>query len=172
MIEDAKMRRVLWLAACTMTSSMAWVAAANSATAATPVPPGIWLWDDGRAAVQFHPCGDALCGRIVWLRQEAAANASPLLDTKNPDPALRGRRVCGLDYITDVKKTSGGDWKNGRVYDFNGGASYSLDIDSVDTHKVRMRGYKGVRLLGATLTLVPARADLSLCDAANRVASK
>lgn len=125
-----------------------------------------WIWDDGRAAVEFHPCGPGLCGRIVSVTQETAANAPPLLDTKNPDPAQRSRRICGLDYITDVRKTPEGDWKGGRVYDFNGGASYDLDIDSVTAGQVRMRGYKGLRMLGANLTLVrpttpppPCKAD-------------
>ncbi len=120
------------------------------AFATTPVPAGVWLWDDGRAAVEFHPCGKALCGRIVWVTQEAARNAGPLLDLKNPNPALRGRRICGLDYITGV-------------YDFNGGATYDLDIDSVDADQVKMRGYKGIRMMGATLTLVRAKSELPAC---------
>jgi uncharacterized protein (DUF2147 family) len=133
------------------------------AFATTPVPAGVWLWDDGRAAVEFHPCGKALCGRIVWVTQEAARNAGPLLDLKNPNPALRGRRICGLDYIMGVTKTADGDWKKGRVYDFNGGATYDLDIDSVDADQVKMRGYKGIRMMGATLTLVRAKSELPAC---------
>ncbi len=134
------------------------------ATVPTNRPTGVWMWDDGRAGVQFHPCGEAFCGRIVWLKAEAGPRASPVLDTKNPDIALRGRRVCGLDYITGVKFTEAGRSKGGRVYDFNGGATYDLDVDSVDDKQVKMRGYKGIRMLGATLILVRAPADLSLCQ--------
>ncbi len=138
----------------------------GSAGAATPIPTGVWMWDDGRAAVEFHACGGALCGRVVWVIQEAEANAAPLLDDKNPDAALRTRRICGLDYITELKHTKQGDWENGRIYDFNDGASYDLDIDSVDSDHVKMRGYKGMRMLGATLTLVRPKADLPPCKAA------
>lgn len=137
------------------------------ATAATPTPEGLWLWDTGDAAVEFHPCGAALCGRIVWVKEESAAGVAPLLDSRNPDKALRSRRVCGIDYITGLTRTAGGDWKKGRVYDYHGGASYDLDIDSVTAGGVTMRGYKGMRLFGATLKLVrPAAGATYACKPA------
>lgn len=133
--------------------------AAAPAVAAPAMPQGTWIWDDGRAAVEFHPCGPALCGRIVWLKSEGQ------LDAKNPDAALRGRRVCGIDYITGVKSNAAGKWKGGRVYDFNSGATYDLDIDAIEPTRVVMRGYKGLRLLGATLTLVRPTTSLPRCPA-------
>ena len=139
----------------------------DPSSAATPIPKGVWVWDDGRAAIEFHTCGDALCGRIVWLRQESAPNASPFLDAKNPDPSLRNRRICGLDYITGLARTREGDWKDGRIYDFNSGSSYDLDIDSVEPRLVTMRGYKGVRMLGRTLMLIPPKSAVPPCKSAN-----
>jgi uncharacterized protein (DUF2147 family) len=160
------------LAASAMFSALFFMSGQNPASAATPIPSGVWLWDDGRAAVEFHACGERLCARIVWVTQEAAPNAAPLLDTKNPDPALRNRRICGLDYITDVKRTKEGDWKNGRVYDFNGGSSYDLDIDTVGATQVKMRGYKGIRMLGANLTLVAPKTKIPECKAQSGSESK
>jgi uncharacterized protein (DUF2147 family) len=148
-----------------MFSALCFLSDSVAASASTPIPSGVWLWDDGRAAVEFHACGEALCARIVWVIQEAVQNAPPLLDTKNPDPALRNRRICGLDYITAVKRTKEGDWKNGRVYDFNDGSSYDLDIDTVEPAQVKMRGYKGFRMLGANLTLVVPKTTLPACKA-------
>lgn len=29
---------------------------------------GVWMRTDGKAKVQFGPCGGALCGTVVWLR--------------------------------------------------------------------------------------------------------
>lgn len=157
--------------AVTAVSALGLIAGVHSALAATPAPGGVWMWDDGRAAVEFHPCGGALCGRIVWLKQEADPRARPVLDVKNPDAALRRRRVCGLDYISGVRQTPHGDWKAGRIYDFNGGASYDLDIDAVGPERITMRGYKGLRMLGATLTLVRAPAGLPLCALAGSLNS-
>ena len=164
MLHDfAERRRFASAAAAALWTLLGFNGNATAAPAGSPVPAGSWIWDDGRAGVEFHPCGETLCGRIVWLKQEATQGSPPLLDVKNPDPALRSRRVCGLDYITAVKRTADGHWKNGRVYDFNGGASYDLDIDAVEAGKVRMRGYKGIRMLGATLVLVRPKSELQPC---------
>ena len=135
------------------------------AEAASPIPAGTWIWDDGRAGVEFHPCGEALCGRIVWLKADAQAGSAPVLDAKNPNTALRRRRVCGIDYITGVKGVAGGKWKGGRVYDFNSGSTYDLDVDTITPAKVVMRGYKGMRMLGATLTLLRPASELPRCTA-------
>ena len=150
------------------TLSLCLVAAAlitSSVPAAAQAPQGLWVWDDGRAAVEFHPCQDALCGRIVWLKADAAP-ATPMLDAKNPVAALRQRPVCGIDYITGVKRAGPGKWKGGRVYDFNSGNSYDLDIDTIEPARVTMRGYKGLRLFGANLILVRPKSDLPRCPGA------
>lgn len=137
------------------------------ASAEPTVPQGIWMWDDGRAGVEFHPCGQALCGRIVWLKSDEQADSAPMLDAKNPDAELRKRRVCGIDYITGVKSISG-KYRGGRIYDFNSGSTYDLDIESIEPGQIIMRGYKSIRLLGTTLKLIRPKAELIRCDIENR----
>ncbi|MEI6640919.1 MAG: DUF2147 domain-containing protein [Novosphingobium sp.] len=141
--------------------------ASAPAVAAPQAPQGQWIWDDGRVGVEFHPCGAALCGRIVWLKAESQPGAAPVLDSKNPSEALRRRRVCGIDYITGVTLGASGKWKGGRVYDFNSGGTYDLDIDVIEPARVTMRGYKGFRLLGATLKLIRPPRDLPRCAPAS-----
>ena len=131
--------------------------------AETPKPQGVWIWDDGSVGVEFHSCGPSECARIVWLKREDAIGSAPVLDGKNPNPSLRARRVCGIDYITGVNRSSDGNWRGGKVYDFNSGATYDLDIDSFSGNEVKMRGFKGVRMLGANLKLVRPSSPLSRC---------
>lgn len=154
---------IVALALCLAATLIEPAGATTPTTGAAPAPAGVWMWDDGRAAVKFHACANALCGRIVWLKQEWEPGAGPVLDIRNADPGLRRRRICGLDYIWGLRPTRNGVWKGGRVYDFNGGAVYDLDIDSVGGQKITMRGYKGIRLLGADLTLLRQSADLPPC---------
>lgn len=33
---------------------------------------GFWLREDGASKIQFSPCGAALCGTIVWLKNPAS----------------------------------------------------------------------------------------------------
>jgi uncharacterized protein (DUF2147 family) len=134
-----------------------------AAPTATFTPSGRWIWDTGEAALEFHPCGAALCGRIIGLRDESSVGPSPMLDSQNPDLSLRGRRICGLDYITGLKPTLDGGWVGGRIYDFLHGGSYDLDLTVIRSDHIDMRGYQGIRLLGTTLHLLPAPADLHTC---------
>jgi uncharacterized protein (DUF2147 family) len=36
---------------------------------------GTWLRDNGNVRVKFEPCGDAICGNIVWLKAGPDSNA-------------------------------------------------------------------------------------------------
>src|SRR5262245_17755984 len=36
---------------------------------------GIWLHESGEAEVRFAPCGNAVCGRIVWIESGAPTTA-------------------------------------------------------------------------------------------------
>jgi uncharacterized protein (DUF2147 family) len=135
----------------------------QTASAATPIPVGRWIWDTGEAAIEFHPCGTALCGRVVWLRDETEHGSEHVVDLKNPDSSLRSRRICGLDYITGLRQNQDGAWVAGRIYDFLHGRTYDVDLTNLKPDRIEMRGYQGIRLLGTTLHLFPARAELSNC---------
>jgi len=37
---------------------------------------GTWLRDNGAEQVKFEPCGDAVCGDIVWLKPGSGLNAT------------------------------------------------------------------------------------------------
>jgi uncharacterized protein (DUF2147 family) len=45
---------------------------AGGANALAQDAEGLWTRDDGAARVQFSPCGPALCGVIVWLKNPAS----------------------------------------------------------------------------------------------------
>jgi uncharacterized protein (DUF2147 family) len=36
---------------------------------------GTWLRDNGALKVKFEPCGDAVCGNVVWLRPGSESKA-------------------------------------------------------------------------------------------------
>jgi uncharacterized protein (DUF2147 family) len=36
---------------------------------------GTWVRDNGALQVKFEPCGDAICGNIVWLRSASTSKA-------------------------------------------------------------------------------------------------
>jgi len=65
-----------------------------------------WLTHDGQGVVEFAPCGNRLCGHIVWLKTPIDDNGAPLTDRNNPNPKLRQRPICGLSVITGLRRTA------------------------------------------------------------------
>lgn len=75
---------------------------------------GIWATGSEGGRVQIYQCGAALCGKIV---DATRIRANPdQRDERNPDRALRDRKLMGLVVLSGFK---GGptEWKGGPVYD-------------------------------------------------------
>lgn len=75
---------------------------------------GIWSTGSQGGRVEISRCGPTLCGKII---DAAPLRANPdHRDGKNPDRALRDRRLMGLVVLQGFE---GGPtiWKGGPVYD-------------------------------------------------------
>lgn len=81
---------------------------------------GEWWTPGFNARVRIEPCGDAVCGRIVWLWDETpkgVADRKPLI----------GRMV-----IDRMQAAEAGLWRGGRLYNPEDGRDYkgSLHLQS------------------------------------------
>lgn len=144
------------------------IAVAVQARAADATPEGFWYAEGGAAQVEIRSCGDALCGRVVWLRSPFDENGCDLLDRYNPDPALRARPIIGLEILSGLQAADGPEsWGAGAIYDPTSGNTYraALTMDGAD--RVRIRGYLGIPLIGRTTTWVRVGAEGRMCRAAH-----
>jgi uncharacterized protein (DUF2147 family) len=86
---------------------------------------GVWLHEDGASKIRFAPCGSALCGTIVWLKE-----------TKGP--AKVGQKVF-FDMVS-----SGADAWTGKAFEPSSGKEYAGKItlagDSLTTAGCVMGG--------------------------------
>jgi Delta7-sterol 5-desaturase len=88
---------------------------------------GEW-WTPGFAArVRIEACGDALCGRIVWLWDEAAQQQ-----------ALIGRRV-----VEGMRAAEGGRWAGGTLHDPEDGRSYKGSLQLQLPGSLKLEGCFG-----------------------------
>src|SRR6185436_11106329 len=122
----------------------------------------------GAAQVELRSCGRALCGEVVWLRSPFDENGCIQRDRWNPDPALRGRSVIGLEIIRDLSPADDGAarWEGGTIYDPTSGRTYraSLVLDGAD--RALLRGYVGLPIIGRTTTWVRVGSEERLCRTA------
>jgi uncharacterized protein (DUF2147 family) len=133
---------------------------------------GLWYDDTGRGAVELVPCGQKLCGRIAWLREEINAEGKPLVDRYNPNPARRTTPICGLQVVGDAQRLTDGTWDQGWIYDPKTGSSYNLALTLQGPDQLKVTGYKGIKLLSRSFIWTRAPADLPRCTGAAPGAAK
>lgn len=119
---------------------------------AAPQPDGLagkWVTQDREAVIEFYPCdGDVYCGRFFWLQEDSAE--TPSLDERNPDPALKTRPLCGLEFLGGFSDQGEGDYGSGWIYSPRHGAKFSASIRLLDQDKLELRGFMFVPFLGSS----------------------
>ena len=145
------------LVAALMTGSLA-----RAASGATPI--GRWYAEGGAAQVEISACCEALCGRVVWLRSPFDDDGCDLRDGRNPDPALRDRPLIGLQVLSGLRSSSDEQvWRGGTIYDPTSGRTYRCTVQLDGEHRLHIRGYIGVPLLGRTTTWIRVGSEKQMC---------
>lgn len=112
--------------------------AALAAVAASPDSVvGRWRTQTDNGIVEIDRCGSSICGRIAGsdkLRFNPALN-----DAHNSNPALRGRRLMGLQILGGFT-ASGTGWSGGSIYNADDGGTYKATVTPIDPDHLKVRG--------------------------------
>src|SRR5262245_40985861 len=127
-----------FVAACVM-------AVTSVGTLAQDSPLGVWIDHTGRGAVEITNCGGNLCGKVVWVADQANAKG------------------CGLQILGDVKPMGDGTFDEGWIYDPDKDAKFDVELVPKGD-KMTVVGYAGVKFLSQTFTWTRAPADLPRCS--------
>jgi glucans biosynthesis protein C len=139
--------------------------AAVPSSDATVSPIGLWYAEGGAAQVEVRDCGDALCGRVVWLRSPFDGNGCPMIDRHNPEATLRNRPIVGIDILSGLEPETGESWDGGTIYDPTSGRTYGCTITLAGEHRLLVRGYIAFHALGRTTTWIRVGAEEEVCGA-------
>lgn len=104
---------------------------------------GVWWSPKKDARIELYKSGQKMMGRVVW----AVPEKRDRLDPKNPDQALRSRRIVGSTIFSDFVY-AGGRWVDGKVYDPDSGRTYSCTMELIDASTLSVHGYIGLPILG------------------------
>ena len=126
--------------------------AVSAASAQIGDPSGIWLTQAGDAKVRVSKCGGAICGVVVWLREPTnPATGLPMVDDKNPNPALARRPMIGLPLFSDMRISGPNKW-SGHIYNADDGGTYVSNISVSGPDTLRVEGCVGALCGGETWT--------------------
>ncbi|MFD1702229.1 DUF2147 domain-containing protein [Methylopila henanensis] len=120
-------------------AALAFASLVTAASAqATPVPEGLWSLSKGKVQVRIVACGEALCATVAGLAKPNDKQGRPKVDKRNPNPALRERRVIGISLLSGMKADAGG-W-SGNFYNPDDGETYAGRIEQGGDGKLRLKG--------------------------------
>lgn len=108
---------------------------------------GVWWSPKKDARIELFRSGPKLLGRVVWAIPERREQ----LDSKNPDKALRKRRVIGSTIFSDFVYADG-RWVDGKAYDPDSGRTYSCTMELINANTLSVHGYIGLPILGRSET--------------------
>jgi uncharacterized protein (DUF2147 family) len=117
---------------------------------------GIWKTAMGESKVEIFMCEEKICGKIIWLKNPKYTDSNdgqvgtPIIDRKNPDPALRRRPLIGLRILEGFTAEGHNNWGRGTCYDPKSGHIYHGKIHLAVPDRLELRGYIGIPLFGRT----------------------
>lgn len=160
----------LMLAAAAITIPAEAPAQGSAKAAIPPVQPdvvGIWIDHTKQGAVEIRPCGEGICGYVVWmLKPVDDRTGKPVTDAQNPDASKRNLPMCGLQIIGDAKPSRDGrTFESGWIYNPDDGIRYDVDVKPKSKNEILVHGFAGIRLLGETFTWTRAPETLPKCKA-------
>jgi uncharacterized protein (DUF2147 family) len=110
---------------------------------------GLWLSADKRGIIRIYEQDGKFYGRLVWLKEPEDDQGNTILDSKNPDPEKRDRSILGLQMVFGLEY-SGGEWRNGEIYDPESGSTYSARLRLNGSDRMDLRGYIRLPMFGRT----------------------
>lgn len=117
---------------------------------------GIWKTENEESRIEIYPCGEKLCGKIVWLKEPTYTQSSegsvgtPIIDRNNPDPAMRRRAIMGLQVMEGFIEQGESTWGKGTIYDPESGNTYRCKIHLLAPNRLEVRGFIGIQIFGRT----------------------
>lgn len=118
---------------------------------------GEWTTKEGKSRVNISPCGKALCGKIVWLREptypaddKKGMAGQTKVDRENPDPELRKHPTLGLTILSGFTYAGDKVWHDGTIYDPENGKTYKSNLTLAGPKLLKVRGYIGFSWIGRT----------------------
>ena len=114
---------------------------------------GYWMTAQNNLKVQVYKVNGEYRGKIIWFEEKGyKAKMNDCRDEMNPNPALRDRKILGLEVLTNLHYEADEDnWEGGTIYDSNSGHSYDSVINMNTASTITVTGYWMFTWLGKDL---------------------
>lgn len=110
--------------------------------------------EDNNLEVEVYRIGTEYRAKIVWF-DDSDDKSKPMAercDTKNPDKALRTRKIIGLEVMNGLVYNEDDDeWQDGRIYDASTGKDWNAKAWIAKDGSLKVRGFWNFEILGKNM---------------------
>ncbi|HVW98751.1 MAG TPA: DUF2147 domain-containing protein [Mucilaginibacter sp.] len=116
---------------------------------------GDWENTDKSLIIQIYIQQGEFKAKILWYKDTEGKPLDYWTDRHNPDPALRSRKILGMQILRGLKyRAKSNSWENGMVYDSRHGREWNASAYIDKKGRLRVRGYWHFKFIGRTMTFV------------------
>jgi uncharacterized protein (DUF2147 family) len=116
---------------------------------------GKWQNLDKNLIVEIYKEGNCYKGRLLWFKNsnEKDNPSNTWLDVNNPDPALRTRKILGMDVLQKLVYNSKNNcWDGGEIYDSTTGRTWNSSLRFSSDGTLDVRGFWHFEFIGKTMS--------------------
>ncbi|TSD67500.1 DUF2147 domain-containing protein [Inquilinus sp. KBS0705] len=127
----------------------------SAPTAADEMICGKWESAQKNIIVQvYKDDNNQFKGKIVWFNDgEGNKKMATWTDVHNPDPALRSRKILGLNVLEKLTyNPKSNSWEDGMIYDAKSGRKWNSSAYLAKDGSLKVKGYWHVKFIGKTMT--------------------
>lgn len=127
---------------------------AGNAQASQDAILGKWMSEEKNLVVEVYKQSEDFKAKISWFHndKDTTTPIDQWLDMKNPDRALRTRKILGMDILSGLEyNEDDGRWTDGKIYDPSSGKTWDAEVKLHDPQTLEVRGYYVFRFIGKTL---------------------
>ncbi|MDB5156168.1 MAG: hypothetical protein JWR50_875 [Mucilaginibacter sp.] len=115
---------------------------------------GKWISSNKDIIVQVYKDGNGFKGKMVWFKNiDNSKTMDEWTDKHNPNPALRNRKLIGMDILSTMNYVPQSDsWENGKIYDSQTGKEWSASVRISKEGALKVTGYWHLKFIGRTMS--------------------
>ena len=113
---------------------------------------GTWITTAGNCKIEVYKQSEEFKAKIVWLKEDKNG-MNDYTDKKNPDPALRTRKLLGMDVVNGLHYDADENaYVDGVIYDARSGKKWDSIAWLTDDNLLKVKGYWLFKFLSETNT--------------------
>jgi uncharacterized protein (DUF2147 family) len=113
---------------------------------------GKWESTDKEVAIKVYMQDNEFRAEIIWFSDTEGKPMDYWEDVRNPDPALRNRKILGMSVLSGLKYNADThSWEDGMVYDSRHGKEWNASATIDKKGILHVRGYWHFKFIGRTM---------------------